>query len=111
MSKKMRAIVLRGPYKIGIEEVPAPEPKGDLIVASVRAVGICGTDLEIYSGKHPITRKLFEEGTLKRLILGHEWAGEVVETGDHIGAVAVGDRITSETTLSLIHISEPTRPY
>ena len=95
----MRAIVLRGPYKIGIEEVPAPEPKGDLIVASVRAVGICGTDLEIYSGKHPITRKLFEEGTLKRLILGHEWAGEVVETGDHIEAVAVGDRITSETTI------------
>jgi (R,R)-butanediol dehydrogenase/meso-butanediol dehydrogenase/diacetyl reductase len=82
----MKAAVFREVgKKLSIEEVPEPEPgDGDLIV-EVRACGICGSDLHIseLSGALPA-------GT----IMGHEFAGEVVEVGAEARAdFKVGDRV------------------
>jgi 2-desacetyl-2-hydroxyethyl bacteriochlorophyllide A dehydrogenase len=57
---------------------------GDAIVR-VEAAGVCGSDLHIYHGRHPV-----EPG----FVIGHEFVGEVVAAGDDVHDVAVGDRVT-----------------
>ncbi len=54
------------------------------ILIKVNACGICGTDFHIYEGKAPAYR---------HVILGHEYAGEVVEIGTEIHSIKVGDRV------------------
>ena len=80
----MRAVVLRAPGDVGVEEVPEPAilDPGDAIVA-VRATAICGADLFPFHGMTPG----FEAGT----VLGHEFAGEVVEVGTDVRRLRPGN--------------------
>lgn len=69
---KMRAVMYYGPKKLRIEEVSIPKiGEGDLLVR-IRAATTCGTDLKTY---------LRGYRTPPPFILGHEWAGDVVEIG------------------------------
>jgi threonine dehydrogenase-like Zn-dependent dehydrogenase len=89
----MRAVVLNGPGDVGVESVPDPavrEP-GDAIVA-VRAAAICGADLFPFHGMTPG----FENGT----VLGHEFAGVVVEIGPDVHAVRTGQRVVNTSMVS-----------
>ena len=89
----MRAVVLRGPGDVRLEEVPDPqllEPT-DAIVR-VNAAAICGADLFPLHGMTPG----FENGT----ILGHEFAGVVVDRGDAVTAVDVGQRVTNTSMVA-----------
>jgi threonine dehydrogenase-like Zn-dependent dehydrogenase len=89
----VRAVVLRAPGDIGVDQVPDPailEP-GDAIVA-VRATAICGADLFPFHGLTPG----FETGT----VLGHEFAGEVIEAGPGVEAVRVGQRVVNASMIS-----------
>lgn len=88
----MRAAVFQAPGQaLVIEEVAAPRTQtGDLVIA-VRCCGICGSDLHMAdmhadSGMKPLPR-----GT----IMGHEFAGEVVEVGRDAGSFRVGQRVTA----------------
>src|SRR5205823_9604046 len=81
----VKAVVLRAPGVVAVEEVVDPtilEPS-DAIVA-VRATAICGADLFPFHGLTPG----FEAGT----VLGHEFAGEVVEGGPGAERVRPGQR-------------------
>jgi alcohol dehydrogenase len=82
----MRALVYHGPGQKAWEEVPDPEitDDGDVIV-QVDATTICGTDLHILAGDVP-------EVAAGR-ILGHEAVGTVVEAGDGVHRLALGDRV------------------
>ena len=84
MSTKMKAAVLNGPYNLVIEHVDKPEAKAGEVLVKVRATGICGTDIETYHGKYPVKYPL---------IMGHEAAGEVVQVGEGVKKVRVGDKI------------------
>jgi (R,R)-butanediol dehydrogenase/meso-butanediol dehydrogenase/diacetyl reductase len=84
----MKAAVFR---RIGeafsIEEVADPVPGVGEIVLRVSRCGICGSDL------HITRNKAYErEGGI---VLGHEFAGEVVALGPDTGGVAVGDRVAA----------------
>jgi 2-desacetyl-2-hydroxyethyl bacteriochlorophyllide A dehydrogenase len=73
------------------QEVEIPKPKPDEALVKVSAAGLCGTDVAIrnnsFMGRH---------GEVKLpLIPGHEFCGEVVEVGSHVGKVNIGDRVTS----------------
>lgn len=89
----MKAVVLHEPGKLGVDEVadPAILQPGDAIV-SVRATAICGADLFPFHGLTPG----FEMGT----ILGHEFAGEVVEVGAGVTSVRRGDRVVNASMIS-----------
>jgi 2-desacetyl-2-hydroxyethyl bacteriochlorophyllide A dehydrogenase len=82
----MKAAVFREVGKrLSIEEVPEPEPGDEDLIVQVRACGICGSDLHVSElpGALPA-------GT----IMGHEFAGEVVEVGAQVrGEFEVGDRV------------------
>jgi (R,R)-butanediol dehydrogenase / meso-butanediol dehydrogenase / diacetyl reductase len=81
----MRAGVFRGVRQVPIEDVPEPSAGAADIVLDVRACGICGSDLHTY-----VAAQLAQEGQ----VMGHEFAGEVVEVGADVEGIAVGDRVT-----------------
>ena len=93
----MHAIEFHGAERLELVERPDPSPDaGELLIAPT-AVGICGTDREIFEG----SLVYFREGWAKYPIVpGHEWVGEVVEVGPGVEGFAPGDQVTGETPLS-----------
>ena len=82
----MKAAVFKGIESIEVEEVPDPEAgPGDLVV-EVAACGICGSDLHTYQHGSFVS---------PGQIMGHEFAGRVIEVGDEVHGLAVGDRVTA----------------
>ena len=82
----MKANCWHGKRDVRIEQVPDPAilNPGDAIV-KVSSTAICGSDLHLYNGVVPT----MEQGD----ILGHEFMGEVVETGSAVRKLKVGDRV------------------
>jgi threonine dehydrogenase-like Zn-dependent dehydrogenase len=82
----MRAACWYGKHDVRVDTVPDPEilnPR-DAIV-KITSTAICGSDLHLYNGFVPA----MEKGD----ILGHEFMGEVVETGSAITSLKRGDRV------------------
>jgi 2-desacetyl-2-hydroxyethyl bacteriochlorophyllide A dehydrogenase len=89
----MKAVVLTGVGEVRVDEVRDPrvvEPT-DAIVA-VRAAAICGADLFPLHGMTPG----FENGT----VMGHEFAGVVVEAGDAVQGVQIGQRVVNTSMVA-----------
>ena len=89
----MKAVVLRAPGDVGVDDVSDPRvlDPDDAIVA-VSATAICGADLFPFHGLTPG----FEAGT----VLGHEFAGEVVEVGPGVQRVRPGERVVNASMIS-----------
>ena len=85
----MKAAVLRGPKDLYIEDVQKPVPGYGDVLVRIRATAICGTDISIYEGKTEVKYPR---------ILGHESAGEVVELGEGVKNLKVGDRVVMSPT-------------
>ena len=92
----MYAARLHGSNDIRYEQAPDPRPGPGQVLVRVRAAGICGTDIEIYTHEHPVYQS--GKGRLP-LTLGHEWSGEVVEIGPGVTRFKVGDRVTCENPI------------
>lgn len=69
-----------------IDEVADPEPAADEVLLRVSACGICGSDLHM-------TEDPAVFGVGQGTVLGHEFAGEVVETGADVANLRPGDRV------------------
>ncbi|MEA2255552.1 MAG: hypothetical protein QOG35_1597 [Solirubrobacteraceae bacterium] len=82
----MRANVWSGRNTVQVENVPDPKilNSHDAIV-KITSTAICGSDLHLYDGYIPT----MEKGD----ILGHEFMGEIVETGRDVANLQVGDRV------------------
>jgi hypothetical protein len=82
----MRANVWSGRNTVQVENVPDPKilNRQDAIV-KISSTAICGSDLHLYDGYIPT----MEKGD----ILGHEFMGEIVETGPDVQRLKVGDRV------------------
>ncbi len=78
--------------KVEFADEPSLKTPADEVLIDVKASGICGTDYHIFEGS---VKGLVEHGT----VLGHEFAGEVVEIGSHVTTLKVGDRIAVEPNL------------
>ncbi|RLU83576.1 L-threonine 3-dehydrogenase [Streptomyces griseocarneus] len=88
----MRALVKTqaGPG-LELTEVPTPEAGPGQVLIKVLRTGICGTDLHIDSWDDWAARVVRAP-----LVVGHEFAGEVVETGPGVSSVSVGDIVSGE---------------
>ncbi len=92
MQKIMNASIFLGPEQIGYQKIPVPLPQGNQILIQVKRAGICGTDLTIYSGKHPRARA--------PLVMGHEIVGIIADIGpNYNGKFKVGDIVTANPLL------------
>ncbi len=85
----MKAIQLEEPKKFKRIEIDEPQPPGPgEALVRTHAMGICGTDISGYLGKMPFFKY--------PRIPGHELGIEVLEVGDGVTNVAVGDRCSVE---------------
>jgi threonine dehydrogenase-like Zn-dependent dehydrogenase len=82
-------VVLRGTKDIRIEQIGGREAGPDDVVIRPRAVGICGSDIDMYRGVYTGLWKL-------PTVMGHEFSGEVLEVGSNVRRIAVGQRVTAE---------------
>src|SRR4051794_40176920 len=92
----MQAIEFHGGERLELVERPDPIPgEGQLLIAPT-AVGICGTDLEIFDG----SLAYFRMGLARYPIIpGHEWTGTVVEVGAGVVDHSPGDRVVGEVAI------------
>ena len=89
MKETMRAAVFESVGVLKIKDGPVPKiQKPDDIIVKVEMCSICGTDVHIMSVPPGYEAK---PGT----ILGHELVGEVVQVGDGVKTIKVGDRIVT----------------
>jgi threonine dehydrogenase-like Zn-dependent dehydrogenase len=92
----MKAAVLEDVKRLVVRDVPDPEVPPREVVLRVKAVGVCGTDLHLFGGH--ANYNLDAKGRPVPLaeqpqILGHEFAGEVVELGREVKDLKPGDRV------------------
>ncbi|PWI14786.1 alcohol dehydrogenase [Streptomyces sp. Act143] len=92
----MRAFVLTAPGEYAVQEVPAPVPGPGEAVVDVERVGVCGTDVEFYTGAMTY---LHQGHAAYPMRLGHEWAGRVAAVGDGVDAGWLGRRVMGDTML------------
>jgi 2-desacetyl-2-hydroxyethyl bacteriochlorophyllide A dehydrogenase len=88
----MQAMVLEATGRLAREEVARPPARAGEVLVRVTHTGICGTDLKIYNGSIPVNCPL---------VMGHEVAGEVVESAAEsaAGGLARGDRVIVDPVL------------
>lgn len=91
----MKAAVMTGIGEISFEDRPVPQPGPDDVLVKIEKVGICGSDLHY-----------FEHGRIgdfvvePPFVLGHEAAGTVVDVGDQVTRLVVGDRVALEPNIT-----------
>jgi Zn-dependent alcohol dehydrogenase len=81
----MRAVVLREPGDVRVEDVTLAPPKADEVLVRIAACGICHSDLHLAHGRLGAGRW--------PMVLGHEGAGTVEAVGEGVVHVAPGDRV------------------
>jgi threonine 3-dehydrogenase len=74
-----------------LAEVPEPRVRDDEVLIRVRRAGLCGTDVHIYEWDAWASARCRPP-----FVVGHEFAGDVVEVGALVETVKVGDRVTAE---------------
>ncbi|QUH04794.1 L-threonine 3-dehydrogenase [Saccharopolyspora erythraea] len=88
----MRALVKTSPAPgLELTELPDPTPGANDVVVQVFRTGICGTDLHIDSWDEWAARTVPTP-----LVIGHEFAGEVVAVGSAVTQAQVGDFVSGE---------------
>jgi threonine dehydrogenase-like Zn-dependent dehydrogenase len=92
----MRAFVITEPGHGEVQEVPRPEPGSGEVVVDVERVGLCGTDVEFFTG-HMAYLTSGEASYPVRI--GHEWTGVVTAIGDGVDATWLGRRVAGDTML------------
>jgi S-(hydroxymethyl)glutathione dehydrogenase/alcohol dehydrogenase len=87
MSRLSRAVVYReGNETVGVEEIEVQAPKRAEVTIQLAACGVCHSDLSATNGTIPIPPPL---------VLGHEGAGVVVEVGEGVTDLSVGDHVVT----------------
>jgi len=91
----MKAAVLRGPRDLAVLEIPRWALAPDMVMLAVRACGICGSDLRYYVGENPWALHTLgrEVPNPPNIVLGHEFAGQVVEVGSRADPKLLGKRV------------------
>jgi L-iditol 2-dehydrogenase len=92
----MKAAILEDVQKLVVRRIPDPALAHNEVMVQVQAVGVCGTDLHLFSGHG--NYNLDARGRIIPLaeqpqILGHEFAGKVIDVGRKVADIEVGDRV------------------
>jgi 2-desacetyl-2-hydroxyethyl bacteriochlorophyllide A dehydrogenase len=96
----MRAFVITGPGRSEVIEVDPPVARAGEVVVDVERAGVCGTDMEFYSGDMAY---LASGDATYPIRIGHEWCGVVSAVGDGVPTEWIGRRVTGDTMLGCGH--------
>lgn len=78
--------VMTAPGVIEFREIPKPTPQEGEVLIKIKKIGICGSDIHVYHGKHPFTKYPVTQG--------HEVSGEVVQAGAGVTEFVPGQKVT-----------------
>ena len=87
MEKEMIQEIMYSPHQVSFRTVPVPRfcPAGE---GEDQMIGICGSDIHVFHGTHPFTSYPVTQG--------HEVSGEIVEIGENVTGLSVGQQVTIE---------------
>jgi len=83
----MKGLFFEGKARASVKDTPRPDCLPGTVILEIEAAGICGSDLHMYAGRW---------GTPPDTVVGHEISGKVVEVGQAVKGIAVGDRVCVE---------------
>src|SRR5512140_4005321 len=88
----MQALVKYGleDGNVELRDAPQPEPGPRQVLLEVKAIGVCGSDLDMWHNTQSWRIKL-------PVILGHEFSGVIEQVGPEVEGWRVGDRVACET--------------
>src|SRR5947208_16191347 len=86
----MRALLLKAPGEAILTELEKPAIGPEDVLIRSCAVGICGSDVELYRGTRPTDFYRYP------IVHGHEWAGEIGADDEQVRHLAAGDKVVSE---------------
>lgn len=83
------------PYDLRIEDVELPALKSNQVLIELKATGICGSDIHCYKGES-------DEGRydIAPYTPGHEWSGKIIEIGNEVTTLNVGDNVIGDCVLA-----------
>ena len=88
----MLRAVIANPGAIEFSDVAKPSAADGEVLVRILRIGICGSDIHVFHGKHPYTSY--------PVVQGHEFCGEVVETGRNVTTVSPGDLVTASPQIT-----------
>ncbi len=91
----MKALLLTDYLHLELTEMPVPEIGDTDVLVRVQACGICGSDIHGWDGS--------SGRRVPPLVMGHEAAGVIERVGDAVTDLAVGDRVTFDSTIYCGH--------
>ncbi len=80
--------VMTAPGEIIFREVPVPVPGPQEVLIRMMRIGVCGSDIHVYHGKHPFTKYPVTQG--------HEVSGRIEALGAEVRGLKVGEKVTVE---------------
>ena len=84
----------KGKGNVALRDVEERRPSAEEVKIEVKATGLCGSDLHTYHDEIKIPVR-------PPVVMGHEFSGVVVEVGEKVTDVSVGDRVTAESGASV----------
>ena len=78
--------VMTAPGKIEFQEIETPVPKAGEVLIRIMKIGVCGSDIHVWHGKHPFTSYPVTQG--------HEVSGEIAALGAGVENLEVGQKVT-----------------
>jgi len=83
----MKQAVMTAPGEIEFHEIDAPAPGFGEVLLRVQRIGVCGSDMHVYHGKHPFTSY--------PVVQGHEYSAIVEQVGEGVSGIFPGMKVTS----------------
>ncbi|PHR92235.1 MAG: Zn-dependent alcohol dehydrogenase [Blastopirellula sp.] len=83
----MKQQLMKSPGEMELKDVPIPEPGADEVRIRVGRIGICGSDIHVWHGKHPFTPF--------PVVQGHEFCGYLDALGSDVSGHEVGELVTA----------------
>lgn len=87
--------VMTAPGVIEFRETPRPIAAEGRVLVRIMRIGICGSDIHVYHGKHPFTRYPVTQG--------HEVSGRIEAVGSGVEGLSVGQKVTIEPQVCCGH--------
>ena len=95
---KNYCMIMHQPGKFIKKEIEMPTPHADQVVVKIEYCGICGSDMHFFTDGRIGNRQ-----APPNFILGHESAGTVIEVGENVKSLKVGERVALEPGIPCGH--------
>lgn len=91
----MKKAIFTAPYKIEFQDTSIPEIRPDEVLLKIISIGVCGSDIQMYHGRHKYMTY--------PVVPGHEVSAVIEKVGAQVKDFKVGDRVTVEPQIACGH--------